>query len=59
MNDIPKKHQKQYTRAMTGKSRKAAMDFKCSECMGFVSSEVKLCTDTGCSLYPYRPMTDD
>ena len=52
--DIPKKYVKMYARAMRGKSRKAAMRMQCVECMGYVESEVELCTDPGCPLYPYR-----
>jgi len=52
--DIPVRYVKMYARAMKGKSRKAAMRMQCIECMGYVESEVDLCTDPGCPLYPYR-----
>jgi hypothetical protein len=44
-----------YDKAMTGKSRKAAMHAFCAECVGWVIHEVYCCTDAGCPLYPYRP----
>ena len=52
---IPKLYLGIYDRAMTGKSRKAAMHAFCLECVGWVVQEVFLCTDPGCPLYPYRP----
>ena len=52
---IPKLYQGIYKRAMTGKSRKAAMHAFCLECVGWQIKEVHACSDTGCSLYPYRP----
>lgn len=47
-----------YKRAMTGKSRAAAMTAFCYECCGWQRAEVYACTDTGCPLYPYRPTSD-
>ena len=52
--DVPAKYKAMYKRAMTGKSRKAAMSVFCAECVGYVSSEIGLCSDKGCPLYPYR-----
>jgi hypothetical protein len=52
---IPKQYRPTYERAMTGKSRKAAMRAFCAECCGYQIKEVYLCTDLGCPLYPYRP----
>lgn len=49
--DVPNHYAKMYKRAMSGKSRKAATRM---QCMGYVESEVELCTDPGCPLYPYR-----
>ena len=43
-----------YQRAMTGRSRKAAMDAFCIMCMGYQPFEVKHCTAPECPLYPYR-----
>jgi len=44
-----------YNRAMSGKSRKAAMRAFCLERVGWKRNEVALCTDKDCPLYPYRP----
>jgi len=52
---IPRQYRPAYNRAMTGKSRKAAMRAFCAECCGWDIREVFLCTDLGCPLYPYRP----
>jgi hypothetical protein len=51
---IPKIHQATYKSAMTGKSRKNAVKAFCLECVCWQKEEVRLCTDTGCPLYPYR-----
>jgi hypothetical protein len=53
--DIPPMFQGTYNKAMTGKSRGAAIKAFCQECIGYVMKEVTLCTDTGCPLYLYRP----
>ena len=52
---IPRKYQGIYDRAMSGKSRKAAIRAFCLECCGWERNEVALCTDPGCPLFPYRP----
>ena len=54
LKDIPKVYQKLYIRAMGGRSRRAAMEAKCSECMGWVRGDVPHCTSPGCPLFPYR-----
>ncbi len=54
MRDIPKKYQKLYNRATSGKSRKAAIRSFCLECVGYFENEVKSCTDTNCPLFKYR-----
>lgn len=53
--DTPKKYQQVYLRAISGKSRKAAVRSFCIECVGWQISEVRKCTCTACQLYPYRP----
>ncbi len=55
MVQMPKSCRAVYQKAMTGSSRKAAMQAFCQECMGWVVTEVYVCTDAGCPLYPYRP----
>jgi hypothetical protein len=56
---VPPKYRQMYDRAMKGKSRKAAMQALCAECVGWVSTEIKFCTDKGCPLYPYRQLSDE
>lgn len=51
---IPPAHRGRYRRAITGKSRKAAIRAFCLECTGWSSKEVRLCTSPGCPLYRYR-----
>jgi hypothetical protein len=53
--DIPLRSREVYQKAMTGKSRKAAVHAFCLECCGWQINEVFQCTDSGCPLYPYRP----
>ena len=43
-----------YLRAMSGKSRKAAVRVNCLMCCGWQVNEVRLCTAKNCPLYPYR-----
>ena len=52
---MPEQYRPTYERAMTGKSRKAAMHAFCAECCGYQIKEVYLCTDLGCPLFSYRP----
>lgn len=52
---IPNLYRAIYDRAITGKSRKAAMHAFCLECCGWQIKEVFLCTSPQCPLYPYRP----
>jgi len=52
---MPRGYRGIYDRAMSGKSRKAAMRAFCLECVGWQIHEVFSCTDTACPLYPYRP----
>ncbi len=47
-------------RAKDGGSKKVsltplkAIKYQCHECMGFVISEVKKCTNPRCTLFPFR-----
>jgi hypothetical protein len=52
---IPKIHQAVYKNALSGKSRKDAVKSFCLMCVGWQKEEVRLCTDSTCQLYPYRP----
>lgn len=49
---------KTYAKAITGRSRKAAMKAQCLECYGWEREEVRNCTDLACPLYSYRPYRD-
>lgn len=53
--ELPQSMQKTYDKAMTGRSRPAGVKAFCCECCGYDRSEVSLCTDHTCPLYPYRP----
>jgi len=52
-----------YVRTLKGKpelervrlTRKSAIARQCLECVGGVKSEVRLCTDVNCPLFPFRP----
>ncbi len=51
---IPKLYRGIYDKAVSGKSRKAAMHAFCLECCGWVIKEVYLCTSPQCPLFLYR-----
>jgi len=53
--EMPNSYRRKYLRAMSGRSMKSAIKSFCLECVGYQREEVKLCTDLGCPLYPYRP----
>ncbi len=53
-SDIPKKYRATYDRAMSGKSRKAAVRAYCLSCMDWRESEVRLCPTKTCPLHRYR-----
>jgi len=52
--EMPPKYRGIYKRAMTGKSRKAALRAFCLECCGWQRVEVARCTAPACPLFPYR-----
>lgn len=52
--DIPKKYHRLYERAMSGKSRRAAIRCFCLECVAWQELEVRLCTAPSCPLFNYR-----
>lgn len=52
---IPPKYKSTYRRAITGDSLRAAVNAQCLECVGFLSEEVRNCSDSGCPLYMVRP----
>lgn len=48
-------YKKQYIKAMTTRSLKAAVNSKCLDCCCWQSNEVKKCTAVDCPLYNHRP----
>ena len=55
LGQMPQTMRNTYQKAMRGRSQKAAIASFCFECVGYARAEVRLCTDLGCPLYPYRP----
>ena len=56
--EVPTKYAAIYRRAMTGKSRKAAIRSFCLSCVAWSEAEVRRCTSHTCPLFPYRPKAD-
>jgi hypothetical protein len=54
---MPERFRKRYDLAMSGRSRKAAMQSFCVECCGYEFQEVRRCTSSECPLFPYRPLS--
>ena len=54
LSDMPTKYRGLYRVAWKGKSRKKAIRAFCLECVGYMPSEVRLCTSPDCPLYEYR-----
>ena len=54
LSDIPTNYKNTYQKAMTGKSKSAAVKAFCLECMGWQREEVRKCNSIACPLYPYR-----
>ena len=52
--DMPNKYRGLYRMAWKRKSRKKAIRAFCLECVGYMPSEVRLCTSPDCPLYEYR-----
>jgi len=52
---MPRAYQANYDKAVSGRSRKAAMRAFCCECCGWEIREVFACTDLSCVMWPYRP----
>jgi hypothetical protein len=52
--DIPAKYRAMYRAAWKHKSRKKAIRAFCLECLGYMPSEVRLCTSPDCPLYEFR-----
>ena len=58
LTEMPTDYQRTYMRAMTGKSRQAAMDAFCQMCVCWQREEVRKCSDPACPLYRHRPYQD-
>lgn len=54
-DDVPAQYRPMYDRAMSGRSRRAAIKAHCLECCGWQRGEVARCTAPGCPLFQYRP----
>lgn len=52
---MPRLYRGIYDKAMSGKSRKAAMRAFCLECVAWQIKEVYTCTCKACPMHPYRP----
>jgi hypothetical protein len=60
--EIPAKYRGMYRKAVSGKSRKTAINVFCLHCMGWdhgAREAVAECSATGCPLWVYRPYQDD
>jgi hypothetical protein len=55
MEEIPERYLKVYKKAMSGKSKAAALKAKCLDCTCWQRKEIENCTVKDCPLYPYRP----
>ena len=54
-SDFPKQYRVLYRKAISGRSRRAAISAHCLMCMGYSVRQVRNCTAPACPLYPYRP----
>jgi hypothetical protein len=52
--DVPQKYRRLYERAMSGRSRRAAIRVNCLWCVGWSEHEVEQCTSPGCPLFGFR-----
>lgn len=55
LEDTPETMRRTYLRAVSGRSKPAAIRAFCAECVGWDREEVRRCTAPACPLYPYRP----
>lgn len=53
---IPKKCKGLYDRSLKRGNLRAAVNAFCLECVGWVSDEVRRCTDLACPLYAHRKL---
>jgi len=53
---VPKSFRNTWAKAMSGRSRTAAIKVMCGRCVGWERKEVRYCTaKETCPLWPYRP----
>ena len=52
---VPDSYRVNYLKAVSGKSRAAAVKAKCLDCCCWQRKEVRLCTAVTCPLWKYRP----
>lgn len=56
---VPARYAARWKAMMAGKSRVAAINMFCLQCVAFVPSEVRKCTAKDCPLYKWRPRRKD
>jgi hypothetical protein len=54
-SDIPSVYAGVYSRAVSGKSLRSAVNSFCLQCMGWQREEVRFCCSYACPLWSYRP----
>jgi hypothetical protein len=52
---IPALYRGNYRKAISGKSKAAALKAMCLDCVNWQRQEISQCTVETCPLYPYRP----
>ena len=55
LSEIPDLYKANYQKAMTTKSKAAAIKAKCLDCCCWMRAEITECGATACPLYPHRP----
>ena len=53
-DQMPKKFRSVYAKSLKRGNLRAAINAQCLECVGWVSDEVRKCTDLACPLYVHR-----
>lgn len=56
---IPKKYRGIYNKALRRGNLRAAINAQCLQCVGWVSDEVRKCTDLACPLYVHRQLNGE
>jgi len=58
LSQMPVRARNGYLKAMKGNSMGSGVKSHCLHCVGWLRPEVRLCSDPGCALYPYRPFQE-